>query len=127
MSSLPGFPDSADFDTSKLHEASARWEFKRDAGSGGQNYGQDFMVPEGTVLVDFEIHETSRRNTKDEPDIRPVFENRGPLRLPNGVHVGIRLEPDDFPGGAGAGFTGDIKMKVVTEIDWMNEALSGPH
>ncbi|OAZ43355.1 hypothetical protein [Paenibacillus polymyxa] len=128
MSMIAGFPDSPDFEPGQLRDADARWSFHRDANTSGKNVGQDFMVPEGSVIVDFETHETSRFNTKGEPDIRLVFEDRGPVRIPNGVHVGIRLTPDDYPGGAGAGFTGDIKMKVVSEADWFTEFLNGdPH
>ncbi|MBB6021397.1 hypothetical protein HNR77_002492 [Paenibacillus sp. JGP012] len=124
---IPGFPDGADFDASKKHEFTARWEFHRDAMRGGQNYGEDFKAPDGTVVVDFETHTTSDHNTKGAPDIRPYIEDRGMYRVPRGVHVGHRLTPDDLPGGAGAGFTGDIKMTVVNEVDWFNVAVKGPH
>ncbi|OPA14908.1 hypothetical protein BHL21_18735 [Bacillus cereus] len=123
----PGFPDSTDFEPSSVQEVTKRWEFHRDPGSGGKNVGEDFKVPEGSVVVDYETHETSRHNTKGEPHIDLVFENSGPLRIPVGVHIGIRLTPEHI-GGAGSGFTGNINMKIVSKADWYEEFLNGgPH
>lgn len=119
MAMIPGFPDSSDFDSDKVKTYSAKWAFHRDPGLDGKNVGEDFLTPEGSVIVDFETNETSRYNTKGNPDIRIVFEDRGRLRIPKGVHVGIRLTPGNILEG-GAGFTGDINMKIVSERDWYN-------
>ncbi|PAO69941.1 hypothetical protein [Bacillus sp. X2(2017)] len=118
-----GFPDKSDFESGQLREHNARWDFHRDPNTSGHNVGEDFKVPEGSVIVDYVTAETSRHNTKGEPVIHLVYQNRGPLRIPTGVRVGIRLTPDDWPGGSGASFTGNIHMTVVSESDWMVEFL----
>jgi hypothetical protein len=98
MAMPPGYPDPADFQPGQIQEHRARWEFHRDADRGGQNVGQDFLAPEGSMVVDFETHETSRHNTRGAPAIRLTTVSSGPLNLPRGVHVGIRLTPgDSFP------------------------------
>ncbi|MDX5576633.1 hypothetical protein PV779_50805 [Streptomyces sp. ID01-9D] len=122
---IQGFPDSTKFDPSRVKEVSVSWNFHRDAMRGGENEGEDFKVSDGLVLVDFDTHETSNHNTKGDPAFDVLFENRGPVRVPKGVRVGIRLTPQDFPGGAGASFTGELKMKTVTEPDWYAKALDG--
>jgi hypothetical protein len=125
MAMPPGYPDPADFQPGQIQEHRPRWEFHRDADRGGQNVGQDFFAPEGSMVVDFETHETSRHNTRGAPDIRLATVSSRPLNLPRGVHGGIRRTPDDFPTGAGASFTGDVVMKIVSQGDWFARFLQG--
>ncbi|PFS40746.1 hypothetical protein COK65_18485 [Bacillus thuringiensis] len=122
---LQGFPKSAAFDPSRVGVFSARWEFKRKAGQEGKNVGENFLVPSGSVVVGVETHETSNHNTKGGPVIHLVFEEKGLLRIPIGLRVGIRLTPDGYWGGAGASYTGNIKLEIVTLPEWYKKALDG--
>ncbi|MEK3837359.1 MULTISPECIES: hypothetical protein [unclassified Paenibacillus] len=123
---VPGFPDKSDFDQSKLHEATASWDFHRDPGTGGKNYGEDLKAPNGTVVVDFNTHIDADHNTKGGADIHAYIEDNGMYRIPRGVHVGHRLTPGSI-GGPGASYKGEITMTVVSDADWWPVATEGPH
>lgn len=111
------FPKYTDFDENDITVYERNWDFQRDAGLSGENKGEDFLLPDGMALVDYEVHEGSRYNTKGDPDIRFVFDESGMLRMPIGLHNGIRLTPGEYTQG-GASYTGKFIMRGVSESKW---------
>lgn len=118
----PGYPTSEDFATDAISEYSADFGWHRDPGSGGQNYGVDLVAPDGSAVVDYEVHIKSDHNTKGSPAFYLAEKKVGPMNIPVGVHVGHRLTPGGF-GGPGASFKGTVHMKIVSVPDWMVEFL----
>ena len=115
----PEYPTSDDFAPETIYTHVASWDFHRDPGSGGQNYGINLGLPEeGVCLVDYDINVVSDHNTKGTPVFNLVKKDVGPMNIPIGVQVGHRLTPGGH-GGAGASFKGEIHMKFVSQADWM--------
>lgn len=123
----PGFPTAKQFNSSKVKEHVAEWEFRRKGGDGGQNYGVDLIAPNEAVLVGYNVHVEAEHHTKGEGAIYMTTKNLGVLTVPTGVHVGHRLTPDSMPWGAGAIYKGKITMQIVALQDWIPVALSPHH
>lgn len=115
------FPDISDFKKSQLDTQEFAFEWKRDPGTGGQNYGKDWEVDKGRVIVGWEIQTISERHTKGNRDLHLNFSGRNDKRLPTGVHNGHRLTPGGI-GGVGAAYKGIIKVWTVSERDWYRVA-----
>ncbi len=119
MSMPPDYPTSADFPAASIHTHVARWDFHREPGAGGKNFGENHNLPgTGVCLVDYDIEITSDYRTKGTPVFVVVKEELGPVNVPVGVGVGHRLTPQG-PGQSGAGFTGNIHMKYVSLAEWL--------
>jgi hypothetical protein len=115
-----GFPVKEDFPPDQVHEEVVSYDFAREAGSGGQDYGVDLWASNGSVVVGWDINEIKSKHTKGDRDLRLLYTNRGPLRLPTGAHNGIRLTPLDNPLDplGNARYKGDITLWTVREPDW---------
>jgi hypothetical protein len=117
----PGFPNSSQFSAEKVLEYKAYWNWHRDHDTGGANYGQDMSTPDDSVLVGYIINIESEHHTKGAPDIYMLKKPDSVFQMPNGVHVGQRLEPEDFF-GAGAAFKGAYSEVVGgINLSLMNE------
>jgi hypothetical protein len=81
-----------------------------------------FPADDGVCIVDYEIQVDSEYHTKGSPVYAIANKTVGPMNVPAGVGVGHRLTPGGIT-GAGAGFTGKITMKYVSQVDWMNAFL----
>jgi hypothetical protein len=113
-----GYPSRGDFPPERVsHIPDTERHWDRHPGSGGRNYGENFAVPSGTMLVGWSVLEHSRFGMKGQPVQYVVMEQRGILNVPKGVHVGCRLEPGSL-GGGGASYKYTVQMWVVTEADW---------
>lgn len=117
-----GYPSSDQFSDAQKRQQDTEWHWQRGPGTGGQNYGRDFKVPAGHFVVGYNVLEHSRIRSDGGPDIHLVYEQRGILNCPVGVHNGIRLEPQGI-GGSGASYKFTIQTRYVTEADWYAVAL----
>jgi len=124
MAMPPGFPTADKFPADQVKDQTDSWNFHRDPGQGGQNFGVDFIAHNDAAVVDFEINVISDHGTKGDPDIHLVMKSVGVLQMPVGVHVGHRLEPGDIFGPR-ATFKGEVRMKVVSPQAWVKKALEG--
>lgn len=123
MSNMPPeYPTSADFDANKVHDHVAFWHFQRKPGQGGQNMSVNLQAPDGSAVVDFDVHVISEFNTKGQAVHVLIEDKMGLLNVPVAVGVGHRLTPGGL-GGPGASYKGEVRMKVVSISDWLNVAL----
>ena len=111
------FPSTRDFSASQVSQQDNEHHWQRSPGQGGRNYGKDFTIPSGTVLVGWNVLEHSRIRLDGQPAQNVVMEARGRTNVPKGVHVGCRLEPQGR-GGSGASYKFTVQMRFVTEDDW---------
>jgi len=111
------YPRSHQFTDSQRRQQDTECHWQRDPGSGGQNYGRDFIVPAGHFVVGYDVIEHSMFGNKDAPVHYLVYERRGIFNVPVGVHVGIRLQPGGI-GGGGASYKFTVPIQYVTEADW---------
>src|SRR4051812_37796027 len=95
----PSYPSTENFQS--VAQQDNEWHWERSPGSGGKNYGMDFGIPSGTMLVGWNVLEHSRIRMDGPPAQYVNMEPRGILNVPKGVHVGCRLEPQGT-GGQGA-------------------------
>lgn len=117
-----GLPDKSKFQGSDLDVQTFRWEFRREPGSGGANEAQDFNVPAGRVLVEWNANETSCIRCGGG-DYQLVMKSTGTRTFPIGIRPGSRLEPGGL-GGPGASFTGGLSLISVPLSVWIPVANS---
>ena len=120
----PGFPSAAAFTPAQLKEQKINWEFHRDPGSGGKDFGEDYLAPDDSIVVGFQISVVSENHTKGHGDLYLILQSQGVLQKPRGLHIGHRLEPDSII-GAGATFKGEATMQIVSFQDWLPKAIGG--
>jgi hypothetical protein len=112
------YPVKSDFDQNIVKDKSGKWNQSRKPGSGGGDKGDSFVVDEGFVLVEYETSPTSDINTEGNGNRQVIFyDPDAATKVPKGVVVGIRLEPGGI-GGAGASYTGDVRMWFVPLAEW---------
>ena len=118
----PEYPTSKDFDANKVHDHVGPWHFQRDPGQGGSNMSVNLLAPDGSAVVDFEVHVISEFRTKGQAVHVLIDDKMGMFNVPIGVGVGHRLTPGGLF-GQGASYKGEVRMKVVSISDWLNVAL----
>jgi hypothetical protein len=94
----PGFPNSSQFSADKICEYTGYWNWHRDHDTGEANYGQDMHTPDDSVLIGYIINIELEHHTQGAPDIYMLKKDLGLFQIPHGVHVGHKLEPEDFFG-----------------------------
>ncbi len=115
------YPRANQFTDSQRRQQDTECHWERGPGSGGQNYGRDFIVPAGHFVVGYDVVPHSMFGNKGDPVKDLVYERRGMWNVPVGVHAGIRLQPGGI-GGGGASYKFTVRIQYVTEADWYTVA-----
>ncbi len=112
-------PVKEDFDSKqiKIH-GGIRWDLNRGSDTGGGNAGQTFNVPKGRAVVEWSAEETSCIRCKGKHYRYLSFEEENGIKIPNGIHVGVRFKKGHPAGSKGASYTGTITMVSVPKKAW---------
>ncbi len=94
------------------------WSLKRKPDTGGANVGKTFNVPKGRAVVEWHTHETSCNRCKGEHVQTLSFAEASGIKIPKGVHVGVRFKKGHPAGSKGASYTGTITMVSVPKKAW---------
>ncbi len=113
-------PTKSDFFAGDITTYSVDWGYDRGQGQGGQNYGDDYWVPDPAInaLVEAEARERSCISCESGRDVRIVEQQLGRISYPAGVHVGTRIDTGSNPFGSGGSYTGTITMSYVPLEKW---------
>lgn len=111
-------PTKNDFDGAQIETTPGRWEMKRSPNTGGANKGEDILVPDDRVVVQWEFNQTACNERCTGPVQQLHFQDRGPLRIPDGVRVGVRWKEDLNPAGPGGIYSGNVTMLHVPFKAW---------
>lgn len=116
------YPRMSDFKGAELKTYTTTWNFSRKPDTGGANVGTDKDVPKGRVVVSWRAEERSCIRCKGNRDVRVHFKNSGPLRIPRGVHIGVRFNKGCLT-CQGASYTGNITCIHVSQEKWLEVFL----
>ncbi|MFI3221054.1 MAG: hypothetical protein QX189_18355 [Methylococcales bacterium] len=111
-------PTKNDFTGSQIETTPNRWEMKRSPNTGGANAGHDMLVPDDRVVVQWEVNQTSCNERCTGPVQILHFQDRGPIRIPDGVTAGVRWKKDLSLTGPGGIYSGNVTMLHVSFSDW---------
>jgi hypothetical protein len=113
-------PKTADFSAEHIRTKSVDWGYRRDPGKGGENYGDDYWVPdpERNVIVEWDAKESSCMSCDNARDVWIVERKKGRISYPAGVHVGVRIDTGGDPTGPGGSYQGTLTMSYVPYAQW---------
>jgi hypothetical protein len=119
-------PKKADFSEEHIRTKSLDWDYRRDPGKGGENYGDDYWVPdpERNVIVEWDAKESSCMSCGSVRDVWIVERKKGRISYPAGVHVGVRIDTGGNPTGPGGSYQGILMMSYVPYGQWKNVFFS---
>jgi hypothetical protein len=111
------YPKISDFQGADLQILTAPWALQRGSNSPGSNDATNIEVPAGRVVVDWRAEERSCIRCEG-PHLKFVlFDESGPIRIPQGVRVGVRFKKG-WIGGPGASYTGSVTIIHVARDKW---------